>query len=83
MPGKVPVRLRDELVAALDSVINWDLPDGAWFQVLEDAAARFIKRKKLCWIRPYDAVTQYLRIKQQQQQQMQDVPGEPNGSDQS
>ena len=61
MPGKIPVRFREEFAAALDAAENPDLPDGAWMQVLVDAAARFIKKKKLIYVRDHDAVLQYLR----------------------
>lgn len=63
MPGKIPVRLRDEFVAAMDAADDDNLPDGAWFQKLEETAKRFIRRKKLQFIHANDAVHQWVKIK--------------------
>jgi hypothetical protein len=62
MPGKIPVRMREAFKAHMDAHNRDDLPDGAWMEVLKEAAAKFIKRKKLMWIYDHDAVIQYLKM---------------------
>lgn len=40
---KIPNGLRAEFIGYMESASDDDLPDGAWFQVLEDAAEYFAK----------------------------------------
>lgn len=60
----IPVRMRPDFLAHMDAHNMDDLPDGAWFQVLEDAAAEFIKRNRLRFVDENTATHQYLRMKE-------------------
>ena len=42
-PGPVPASKFDAFVSCMNAADNDDLPDGAWFAVLEETAARFMK----------------------------------------
>lgn len=46
-PGPIPAALFPEFVGYMDSFDDDDLPDGAWFAVLEDAAAGFMAEKRI------------------------------------
>jgi hypothetical protein len=43
----IPKGLLPEFLAELDAADDDDAPDGAWWQILEDTAAEFIRRHKL------------------------------------
>lgn len=58
----IPVRLRDQFRAHMDAFNNDDLPDGAWFGVLEEAAQQFIDRHRIKWACNNSAAHQYLRM---------------------
>jgi hypothetical protein len=45
--GPIPKAHLDGFLAALDFADDDDLPDGAWFAVLEDAARSYMKRHKI------------------------------------
>ena len=68
MPGKIPVRLREEFIKHMDANNDTSLPNEEWLPKLEAAAKKFIKKKKLLWIYASDAAMQYLRIKLWQQE---------------
>jgi hypothetical protein len=55
---KIPARL----IAALDAANNDDLPDGAWFAVLEDTV-EFYNEEHGTDFDPNDTVHQYLRMR--------------------
>ena len=57
---QIPANLMPEFTAYMDAHNDDELPDGAWFSVLEDAAERFIADKKLRGIDANDATHQYL-----------------------
>jgi hypothetical protein len=63
MSNPIPKKLLAEFVAYMDAHNDDDLPDGAWFCVLEDAAKYFMKTNKLRGDRN-DAAHQYLREKE-------------------
>ena len=57
----IPARLRDKFIAHMVAHDCDDMPDGAWFYTLEQAAEQFMRQHKLpgdC----NDAAHQYLRI---------------------
>lgn len=58
----VPIQLRNEFVGFMEAFNEMaeDLPDGAWFSVLEEGAGKFIKMKKLKKCDENDAVHQFL-----------------------
>lgn len=62
MSNPIPRGLRPAFIAHMAAHDNNDLPDGAWFAVLEDAAESFMKSHKLTqpWRCPNDAVHAYL-----------------------
>lgn len=60
MSKPIPVRLRDEFFAFMDSRDQDDLPDGAWFAVLEESAEEFCKKHRLKWADRNDAAHQYI-----------------------
>lgn len=43
----IPARLFEDFCAALDAVNDDDLPDGAWWQMLEDAADEFMRKHRI------------------------------------
>lgn len=43
----IPEKLKAEFFAALDAADNDDLPDGAWFAVLEETAERFMRQHRI------------------------------------
>jgi hypothetical protein len=58
----IPIRLRVQFKSAMDSMNMDDMPDGAWFQILEDTAESFIDKHKLKFADPIFAMHQYLRM---------------------
>lgn len=58
----IPVKLRERFKAHMDAHNNDDLPDGAWFAVLEDAAEEFFIKFRLQRGDPNSAAHQYLRM---------------------
>lgn len=62
MANPIPVRLRGEFQGFMDAHNIDDLPDGAWWCHLEEAAETFIKQKKLKWADSNGAVHQYLKM---------------------
>lgn len=58
----IPVGLREEFKAYMEASENDDLPDGAWFAVLEDAAGWFMKQHKIKHGDAHDAAHQYIRM---------------------
>lgn len=58
--GSIPQRLFSDFIACMEAADNDDLPDGAWFQVLEDCAESFMKTHHLRGD-SNDAAHQYLR----------------------
>jgi hypothetical protein len=71
MPGKIPVRLREEFIKHMDDHNDASLSNEQWLPKLEAAAKKFIKKRKLLWIYPSDATMQYLRIKQRELEETQ------------
>lgn len=65
MSNPVPVRLREKFFSRMDATNNDDLPDGAWWCVLEETAQQFLTQHHLTkpWHDPFEAVHQYLRHK--------------------
>lgn len=63
----IPTRLREKFIGAMQEADNDDLPDGAWFAVLEDAAQRFIDKHRLQFADNNTAVHQYLRLTENKQ----------------
>lgn len=55
----IPASKRDEFIAYMDAHDHDDLPDGAWFAVLGEAADRFIREHRLRGDSD-DAVLQYI-----------------------
>lgn len=47
MNGPIPQRLHDEFLVFMDEADQDDLPDGAWFAFLEEAAAEFMEQHGL------------------------------------
>jgi len=47
MSRPIPSRLLPEFLTALDAADDDDAPDGAWWQMLEDTAAEFMRKHKL------------------------------------
>jgi hypothetical protein len=43
----IPKHLFDEFCAALDAANDDDAPDGAWWQMLEDASSAFMRKHRL------------------------------------
>lgn len=62
----IPVRLRAEFVGFMAAHDMDELPDGAWFAVLEDAAQTFIDQHKLRHACNNSAAHQYLRLAAQE-----------------
>lgn len=58
--GPIPKHLLNEFVAHMAAHDNDDLPDGAWFAVLEEAAEQFMAIRRLRGDRN-DAAHQYVR----------------------
>lgn len=46
-PGPVPAAKFEAFVSCMNAANNDDLPDGAWFAVLEETAARFMKENRI------------------------------------
>ncbi|MGL4641290.1 MAG: hypothetical protein ACRCVX_16385 [Shewanella sp.] len=44
---KFPKKHADAFIAHMEAHNHEDLPDGAWFQCLEDAAEEFMKENKI------------------------------------
>jgi hypothetical protein len=61
MPNPIPARLIDTFRGYMDAVDDNDAPDGAWFQMLEDATCDFMRAHKLSGD-ANDAAHQYLRL---------------------
>lgn len=61
MRNPIPPRLINEFRGYMDAAEQPDLPDGAWFQVMDDAARDFMRRYNLRGD-PFDAREQYFRI---------------------
>lgn len=59
----IPVRLRDKFVAHMDGAEIDDLPDGAYWQVMEEAAQGFIDRHHLRFADANTAAHQWFRLK--------------------
>jgi len=57
---KVPSKLKDEFVGWMEAFNMDDLPDGAWFAVLEEGAEKFGKKFNLKNLDTNDAVIQFL-----------------------
>lgn len=55
----IPEKFKDEFLDYMGAADNDDLPDDAWWAVLEDAAGAFMKEQKLKG-EASDAVHQYL-----------------------
>lgn len=47
MSNPIPAHLLDEFKASMDAADDDDVPDGAWFQILEDTAQAFMDEYKL------------------------------------
>lgn len=43
----IPLSKLPEFVGYMEAFDNDDMPDGAWFQMLEDAATEFMKMNKI------------------------------------
>jgi hypothetical protein len=56
----IPQRLLTEFLACMAAADDDDAPDGAWFQMLEDAAGEFMRQHKLRGD-TNDAAQQYLK----------------------
>lgn len=54
----IPAHLHDEFMAYMSAHDDDSLPDGAWFQMLEDGAAEFLRSHKLPG-HPNDAVLHF------------------------
>ena len=67
-PGPIPATVFDAFVAQMDAVDWDDLPDGAWFSVLEEEAGRFMKANRIKGCRN-DAAHQWVRAKAKGEQQ--------------
>ena len=63
MSKPIPKQLIPAFTAHMDAHNFDDLPDGAWFAVLEDAAQQFLDANKLRGCNN-DATHQYLRLKE-------------------
>ena len=61
MDKQIPYALRFEFDAFMDAHNFGDLPDGAWFQCLEDAAQEFIDNHKLRGLDANDIAHEYVR----------------------
>ena len=55
--------LQDELMGWMEAHDNDDLPDGAWFCMLEQAAEAFIKQHKLKGFHENDLAHLYIQQK--------------------
>ena len=55
----IPNAMKAEFMSYMDAADDDDAPDGAWFQMLEDAAEAFMAKHKLRG-HPNDAAHQYL-----------------------
>ena len=62
MSKPIPTELYAEFEGYMDYAFNTDLPDGGWFQMLQDDAQRFMEEHNLKGC-PNDAVHQFLRQK--------------------
>lgn len=62
----IPTRLREKFKDHMAEHDMDDLPDGAWFAVLEEAAGCFMRKHGLTfpWQCPNTATHQYLRMKE-------------------
>jgi hypothetical protein len=60
MNNPIPREKFEEFKAVMNAADYDNLPDGAWFQVLEDTAKRFMKSNKLKGC-ANDATHQYIR----------------------
>ena len=60
--NQIPVRLRTEFKECMDAMNLDDMPDGAWFAILEDTAQNFIDEHGLKYADSNDATHQYLRM---------------------
>ena len=58
----IPVRLRDKFKSHMDANNFDEMPDGAWFFTLENAAEEFIERHHLKFADSNNAAHQYLRM---------------------
>ena len=62
MSNPIPARLLSEFFGYMSAHDDDDLPDGAWFALLEESAERFIGEHALRNADPNDATHQYLRM---------------------
>ena len=46
-PGPVPASKFDAFTSCMEAANHDDLPDGAWFAVLEETAAQFMKENRI------------------------------------
>lgn len=60
MSGPIPASKMPEFMAAMEAADNDDLPDGAWFAVLEEAAERVMRQHHIKGDRN-DAVHQWVQ----------------------
>ena len=60
-PKPIPPRLHHEFLGYMSASEDDDAPDGAWFQMIEDAAREFMRVHKLRGD-ANDAAHQYLRL---------------------
>jgi len=60
MSAPIPSRLRAEFMAHMAAFDHDDMPDGAWFAMLEEGAGAFMRQHKLRGDRN-DGAHQYLR----------------------
>lgn len=65
MSNPIPAGLRQQFMAFMEVHDHDDLPDGAWFATLEQAAQQFMDDHGLNkrWMCNNDAAHQYLRFK--------------------
>ena len=61
-PGPIPKDQWDAFVDCMDAADNDDLPDGAWFCVLEERAEKFLRDNRLRGC-ANDATHQWVRSK--------------------
>lgn len=47
MAKPIPANLLDEFMGYMNAADDDDAPDGAWFQILEDAAGEFMRMHKI------------------------------------
>lgn len=67
----IPMRLRERFKAHMAAHDNDDLPDGAWWAVLEEAAQKFLDTHRINkpWQDANSAAHQYIRMLNEQDPQ--------------